>query len=214
VATISTKTSHPKTNNLDRGFTLIEILIVIGLIAAIFLLGLPKIGGLFRMNLNKASREIASVVRESYNSSLMSGKAYRIVWDLKARTYWAEAGPRNLLLDTEESKEKEKQRARYRKKGEVEEQGPAFSMDKTVTRKKKSLPSGIAFHQIFTDQGKDPIIEGTAYTHIFPHGVTERTIIQLTDDQKAEMSLVLSAVLGTTHLERRFMTMKEGYEEP
>ena len=40
-----------------------------------------------------------------------------------------------------------------------------FQMDKSVTRKKLSLPTGVTFEDIKTQQSEEPITEGKAYTH-------------------------------------------------
>src|SRR6478735_6037205 len=51
----------------SRGYTLVELLVVIALIALISVFSLPNISSIFKLSLNTATRELASVVKEAYN---------------------------------------------------------------------------------------------------------------------------------------------------
>src|SRR2546423_1613625 len=97
----------------DSGFTLIEVLVVVAIIALISAISIPTIGTYFQVSLNSATREIASTIKESFNSAVITGKIYRLVFDIKEQQYWVESGPATALLDTAESKEKEERRRRF-----------------------------------------------------------------------------------------------------
>lgn len=191
----------------DRGFTLVELLVVVALIALVTVLALPGVSSYFKVSLNSATRELASVIKESYNSAVMTGNVHRLVYDLKKNEYWVEVGPPTVLLDTAESAEREERRKRFRKASEKEPPS-GFSIAKGVTRKKQPLPRGVQFEDIITQQSKDPIKEGTAYTHFFPHGLTERTIIHLKDQSNHQISLVISSLIGRTKLIGRYVTQE------
>ena len=179
------------------GFTLIELLVVIALISLISVFALPSVSSFFRLSLNTATREIASNVKEAYNATLMGGQIHRLVFDLKEQKYWVESGPAGVLLDTAESKEKEDRRKRLGLKP-LEDTQSAFSMDRTVTAKKLSLPRGVEFKDVITEQNKDPITEGQASAHIFVNGLMERAIIHLQDSSKNQVTLLLTPLLGRT----------------
>jgi prepilin-type N-terminal cleavage/methylation domain-containing protein len=202
--------SRPTTS--ERGFTLIELLVVVALIMLISLFALPSISSYFGVSLNSAARDLATTMKEAYNATVVTGKVHRLVFNLKDNTYWAEVGPATALLDTKESKEKEERHKRFAK-ASAEAPPSGFSMDTSVTRKKISLPRGTIFEDVITQQGKDPITEGSAYSHIFPNGLTEQTIIHLTDSSKHHVTLVISALIGRTDMYDRYLNREEAFNE-
>jgi prepilin-type N-terminal cleavage/methylation domain-containing protein len=200
----------PHYNSSSRGFTLIELLVVVALIALISAMVMPSVSSYFQVSLNSATRDIASIVKESYNSTVLTGRVYRVVYDFKKAQYWSESGPPNVLLDTEASKKKAEDRARHSRSDEApQDSSSSFSMDKTITRKKMDLPRGVTFEDVLTEQSKDPIKEGTAYTHFFPQGMTEQTIVHLVDSSNHHVSLVIAPLVGKSDVYDRYVTSEE-----
>ncbi len=185
------------------GFTLIELMIVVALIALISAVTLPSLSSQMRISMNSATRELAGLIKETYNASQMTGKVHRIAYDLKKQEFWVESGPLGTLLETEESRTKAERRRRFMKEEDIEKEANSsgFALDKAITRKKLSLPRGVEFIDLTTEADlQNPIKTGMAYTHFFPHGLAEQTVIHLTDSSKNKSTLVISAVLGRTRL--------------
>ncbi|OFZ53490.1 MAG: hypothetical protein A2428_08025 [Bdellovibrionales bacterium RIFOXYC1_FULL_54_43] len=180
---------------------------IIGMMTVV---ALPTLTSYFQLSLNSAAREIATTIKEAYNSTVITGKVHRMAYDLKKNTYWVESGPTTALLDTKETLERDQRRKRFMR----EEEKPAspFSIEKSVTRKKLSLPRGVVFEDLVTQESPEPITEGIVYSHFFPHGLTERTIIHLKDESKHRISLVISPLVGQTDLYERYMTRAEIFE--
>ncbi len=195
-----------------RGFTLFEVMIVIALIGLISIFAIPTVSSYFRISLNTVARQIATVIKDAYNSTVVSGNVNRLVYDLEGHKYWVEQGPPTTMLDTAETKEKEERRKRFG--GEEAEKRPSgFGLNKIVTRKKISLPTGVMFEDVVTQQSKDPLINGTAYTHFFPHGIVERTIIHLKDSADHHFSLVISPITGRTELYENYIDAKKAFAQ-
>lgn len=184
-------------DNTRAAFTLVELLVVVALIGLIAFFSLPTISSMMKVSISSATRELASTIKEAYNSSVVTGKVHRLAYDLEKNQFWVESGPSTLLMDTSESKEKEARRKKFAKPGE-EKPKSVFSLEKSVTRNKLSLPRGVTFEDVVTEQTQEPISKGLAYTHFFPHGQTEQTIIHIIDAEKHQASLVISTLIGKT----------------
>ena len=184
-------------------------MIVVAIIAMVSALAIPSITSYFQVSLTSASRQIAGTIKETYNATVITGQVHRLAYDLKESTYWVETGPNNVLLDTKESKERE---ARKKRIGHNEKPvASPFNLDKTVTRKKVSLPSGVTFEDVMTQASTEAITEGMAYSHFFPHGMIEQTIIHLTDKSKHKVSLVILPIIGNTDMYERYLTREEAF---
>ena len=193
-----------------RGFTLIEILVVIALAAIITAFVIPSVSSYFQVSINSATREIGTTVKEAYNSTVLTGRVYRITYDLKKNQYWVESGPPNVLLDTAATLKKAEEDSMHHS-DEGKPKPDSFSMDRTVTRSKVSLPRGVTFEDVITQQSATPIKSGLAYTHFFPHGITEQTIIHLKDSSTHHASLVISPLVGNTDVYDRYISLEEAF---
>ena len=203
-------TSRPTTFN-DAGFTLIEIIVVVALIALITVIALPNISAVFKVSLKSSAREVANLTKEAYNAAVITGRVHRVVYDLGEQQYWVESGPAGLMLDTVESKEAEERRKKF--KQEDEKHTSPFGIDKTISRKKRTLPRGVEFEDVETEQSKEPIAEGLAYTHFFPHGISEQTLIHLKDTSNHRITLHVAPILGRTRFIDGHVTLKQALEE-
>jgi prepilin-type N-terminal cleavage/methylation domain-containing protein len=202
--------SHGKASHHNSGFTLLEVVVVVAIIALIAVVALPSIGSYFKVTLESAARAMASTFKEAYNNAILTGNVSRLAYDLKTEEYWVETGPANTLLDTEESRKKAENRRRFGKSSDdAAKEHSNFSIDKTVTKKKVALPRGVVFEDVISQQSKEPLTVGTAYTHVFPHGMTEQTIVHLVDESKHHVSLVFTPIGGHTDVYERYVTAKE-----
>jgi prepilin-type N-terminal cleavage/methylation domain-containing protein len=199
-----------------QGFSLIEMLVVMGLIVLIVSFALPSISSYLQVSLNAATRDLATNIKEAYNASLITGKVHRLAYDLKKNEFWVEAGPPELLpeilLDTANTIQKAERRKKLFRLSPNEGQSH-FKLEKTITRRQISLPSGVMFEDVITQKSPDPITEGKAYTHFFPSGMTEQTIIHLKDQSKHKVSLVVTPLLGKVDLYNGYMKQDEIFKK-
>ncbi len=191
--------------NSDRrcsqaGFTLIEVLIVVGLIGLVMSLAVPGIGLVMKANINNSSRELATVIRAAHDESVLKGSVYRVAFDLDRGQYWVEIGDRDFLMKTVEQTEAERKLNERRSDEDKEKHKDAFQLAQQVTKKKRNLPLGVKFNEIFTSRSKEGIKGGIAYSFVFPFGFIEKTVIHLKDDMDRETTLVVSSVTGKSRL--------------
>jgi prepilin-type N-terminal cleavage/methylation domain-containing protein len=197
-AKASTKIFPPMiwTKKPYSGFSLIEMLVVMAIIALIAATALPTVSSYFQVSIQSATREIASTVKESYYAAVLSGKVHRLAYDLENQTFWTESSKRFVLIHTAKTLENDKRQHRFDGKKPAPEDG--FSLEVQVTKNKKALPRGVLFEDIFNEQSPENIEKGIVYTHIFPNGFTEQTLIHLKDSSNHQVSLVITPLLGMT----------------
>lgn len=193
------------------------VVALMGLIAAI---AVPSVSNVFKISLGSTTRDLATTVRYSYNAAMMTKKVHRLVYDMKNQRYWVEVGPQNLLMDTEDTKARAARASKFGSKLTEEEEkrkkegDPAFAIATYVTRKKTDLPRGVEFEDVKTEQQKDPYTEGVVYTHFFPHGIIEQTVIHLKDTSNHHSTLVIAPTVGRTKVIERFVPAEEALLEP
>ena len=188
----------------SSGFTLLELMIVVAILGLVGLVIIPNIGSTFRFSVQSSAREIATLIKDTSNSAQITGKVHRLVYDLKEQKYWVESTSEMTLLKSEESMAVEKEEAK--KNG-------GFHQESSLTKNKKTLPIGVKFKDIYTEQSEEPITEGLAYTHIFPQGLSEKSLIHLTDNSKNDVSLIVTNLLGRCTIEGRYMEYKEVFKK-
>jgi len=196
------------------GFSLLELLIVVGILGLVGLIAVPSISNTFRFSVQSSARELATLIKDASNSAQITGKVHRIAYDLKNDQYWVESSSEATLLKSDESKEKEKERRSiFSKDPEEEKKNGGFHQESLLTKKKRSLPIGVKFKDVYTEQADEPISQGMAYTHIFPQGMTEKTLVHLEDTAKNSVSLVVLNLLGRCQVEGREIEAKEIFKK-
>lgn len=200
----------PTSRNRGNGFTLIEILIVIALIGLIMSVAVPNITLALKVNISNTSRELATTIKAAYDESVLRGTVHRIAFDMEKQEYWVEQGDRDFLLSRGEQVEAERRKLDRMTEAEKKEYlKDPFSMARTITKNKKSLPTGVKFSDILNARSKDPQTSGVIYAHFFPHGFVEKLVIHLQDRYDRKNTLIVNSVNGKTRVFERFVKDEE-----
>ena len=199
----------------NAGFSLIELLIVIGILGLVGLIAIPGISNTFRFSVQSTGRELATLIKDASNSAQVSGKVHRLVYDLKNQQYWVESSSENTLMKSDESIQAERDRPRslFSKADPEEKKNSGFRQEPLLTKKKRSLAIGVRFKDVYTEQSETPVTEGIAYTHIFPQGMSEKSLVHLEDTSKNEITLTVSNLLGRCSVEGRYIDAKEYFKK-
>lgn len=189
-----------------RGFTLIEVMIVIAIMAALVAIGaskmLKKEG-----NVKPVARHLTVLVKEIRNHAKLFNSTYRLCLRLDEgqESYWVEKAGGIVLLDPAKMEEERKNPA---KKPEEGAPPPMFQVDKSMLKKEKTLPKNLHFAGVETANTTQPITSGVAYIHFFPEGMMEAAAIQITD-KKNTWTLVFNPLTGQADIMNKAVTLKE-----
>jgi general secretion pathway protein H len=95
--------SRPSRRARQGGFTLIEIMIVLAIIALVGSLGIRGFRALSRSDLRSSATNLAGAMRFLFDRASTTGKVHRLVLDLEKGRYWAEVSDDKFFIprDTE-----------------------------------------------------------------------------------------------------------------
>ena len=77
----------------SAGFSLLELLIVLGLIGSIAAIIVPNLGFSFTSQMQAGLRDFTSTVRATFDNAVLTGRVQRLVLIPKTGTYWTEVAP-------------------------------------------------------------------------------------------------------------------------
>jgi len=194
------------------GFTLIEVILVVAIIAVVVTGASFGVGALTRTRLRSASFKVMSAAQYAYNRSITHGTTTRLQFDFEKNTMAVEETETPVTIANYEQLESdtggavdpwEIARARIEK---PLERAPAristFSPITTLSGKpiKRYQPQpigdGIVIHALLTPRDSQPRTAGEAGAYFFPGGVTEHTVIQLKDASETIYSVEIHPLTG------------------
>ena len=163
-----------------RGFTLLEILMVIALLGILSTAVLPSFSRIFRVSVASSVRRYSALVRYTYDQAVLSGRLHRIVLNLDTQKWIVEvADPGALPVD----------------KAAVGLQVEGMSGNERVVEE----PSFKKIKGSFVDQvppgvkivavqgwrlGREPITKGEVAIYAFPNGYMDEATVILAESGK------------------------------
>ncbi|OQW52837.1 MAG: hypothetical protein A4S09_08310 [Proteobacteria bacterium SG_bin7] len=197
----------------SRGFTLIEILIVMGLIAFIILMGVRKLQNP-NTTLKQAVKQIATMSRELHVRSKLSGVTFRLAFEMNGKKsadrVWVEASTQKITFPSEkELKEKRDRRS------DPEKDKSLFSIDKRIgSHGVRELPSNLKIRRIEYAQLENAVSGGMGYVHYLPEGVVEEAAIHIaTEDDALKWTIAIHPLTGRVDLVNGDVPLKEFKEQ-
>ncbi len=190
----------------SKGFTLIEMMIVLVIVGAVVTFALPKINGR-ENNIKSVARRISVLSRSVHNAARLSGRTYRIVFqmgDKNKQLYWVEASTSQGALvepmSTEESRET----------GDNKEKRTSnFEIDYTIMKQPSELPGGLIFEDIELASQEKKATQGKAYIHYLPQGFTDEAAVHIGDGKELHWTLRVHPLTGQMETIGRYFTLKD-----
>jgi prepilin-type N-terminal cleavage/methylation domain-containing protein len=172
-----------------RGFTVIELLLVIVILAMLATSIIPKVTAIFRVSVKSSVRRFSSIVKQTYDQAVLTGKIHRIVLKLGTKEDpaqgWtvesAESGalpsdPKRVGLQIEGKREEDRPTIE-----------PAFKEAKEALA--AEMPRGVRIVSVETQRLGDGVKadSGTVNLYAFPNGLLDRATVTFAEIGKEEM---------------------------
>jgi general secretion pathway protein H len=162
------------------GFTFLEIVIVLFILGLLLLLTYPKVQSLTEDGLQKASRHLVNRIQHVYYETISTRKIHRLRYDLQSNKYWVD----------------------------IQGSEGVMEIDTANVQKGNPLPQGVVFQDIVTlRQGK--VTEGQAFTHFYPLGLAEKTVIHLADRHQRVTTLDVNPLTGRVKIYEGYVEIKK-----
>lgn len=181
----------------ERGFSLIEVLIVIALVALMTTVGIPSLNNAFRTSNDSYARRMAVSLREARDRAMLTDKLIRFRVDFEKQETWFEEAPSTYLRAKASDK---KFNEREKEEMDKKEQN-AFRMVTELSAEKQKLPNGLKVISIDHPRFKSPITEGVADIYFYANGSTDGAKIFFETDEGVKQKIILHPVTGQSKLE-------------
>lgn len=153
----------------DKGFTLIELIVVIALISLFLVFAIPKLGEVSESNLRRDIRHIIGAISYLHDEAIMKRREFRLNYNIAMGEYWAT---------------------------EIVKEGPIGEVKKFENTfiKKNRLSDNIRFRDIMVPGHQGAVEE--FFTYFYPTGWVEKTIIHLQQGEDKYYTLIVMPLTG------------------
>lgn len=195
----------------QNGFSLIEIMIVLGIIGGIVALMASKITSNSDRTLRKEVRYFAASIKDLRNKARMRNRTYRLVINLpenqrEKQVYWIESTSQKFLVTYDEDELKKQKEDR--KEGDPEPGG--FEVDRELSgNEPKSLPDNLFFAGVEVAAQQKEFTAGRVYIHFFPEGRVEEAAIHITNRDKLHWTLAIHPITGRVDIVTKDTKLKD-----
>ncbi|HEY4484734.1 MAG TPA: prepilin-type N-terminal cleavage/methylation domain-containing protein [Nitrospiria bacterium] len=149
-----------------RGFTFIELAVVLLILAMVSALAFPLIYKMSADDLKSSSRHLIRTIRYLNDRAATTKKLYRLNYQIDRGEYWV-----------------------------TEQTGPGlFAASETVVFRRGALPRSVRFVDVVALNQKTALGEG--HTDFYPVGRIDKTLIHLKDKNDRELTLIINPVTG------------------
>jgi general secretion pathway protein H len=192
-----------------EGFTLVELMIVLAVVALLSAAVVPTVKTITGANARQAAGELSGAARYLFDTAALRRQTCRLVLDLDERSWWAECTKdrvfqaREAISAADAAREDESLAERFPDDRDAEKRrllGKAkWGAFEDRLAKKRGLPGSAAFVDAWAEHQREPVSKGKAFVYFYPQGRAEEARIPIADGSTV-YSVVLPAFTGRAHV--------------
>jgi general secretion pathway protein H len=169
-----------------NGFTLIEIMIVMIVIAFVAAAATPALRSVTGANARQAAGELAGTMRYLFDTAAMRHQTCRLAIDIEERSWWAECTKGKAIAGEEsDSGDDDDLSSRFPDERQSEARKllakAKFGAFNDRLAKKRQLPGTVGFTDVWTQHQREPLSKGMAYIYFYPQGQAEAAQVPMED---------------------------------
>ena len=186
-----------RTPHSARGFTLIELMVVLAIVAFVAVAAAPALGSVTGATARGAAGQVAGAMRWMFDTAALRHQTCRLAFDLDHRSWWAECTVEAKPGAPPEDEDALKERFPEERTAEGRQilANGRFGEFKSREVRRRSLPGSAAFAEVWAQHQVEPASRGTAYVYFFPQGMAEAARVTVADGDNV-YTVVLHPLTG------------------
>jgi len=161
-----------------RGYTLIELIVVVLLIGLVMTLAAPRLrNALLTDDLKGVARKMVGVINNLRDEAIRGQRDYFLHLDLDANRFWVSYGS---MTDEERA---------------------------VASEEGSNLPPDIRIHDVWIKE-KGTLVEGATRIRFAMRGYTQKSAIHLSSEDGRELTLILSPFLGKVKVINKYVDLE------
>ncbi len=205
-----------RSHHRQPGFTLIEVMMVVAIIAMVMGGSAVALGALTRSKLRSASLHTVSAARFAYARAITRGTTTRLLFDFENNTLAVQESENPVTLSREDDFDEGEEgdavdpwavaQARLAEPLEpveaVDPFQPITDADGAAIKRYSAQPIGdnVKILKLITPHEREPRDRGKGAVYFFPGGITEHAVIQLTDASETVFSIEVHPLTGRSRV--------------
>lgn len=189
------------------GFSLLELMVVVLLMAGLISIAVPSIRALTGVEIKSKITELAGMSQEVYDRAQLLGLTHRIAYNLDEGTFWTEAkndkpGSHLPELGYEEIYRARLEGAKSADATEGDRFTPQFKKVEGQLGAEQTLGKKTKFHGVWTEDMSEVARSGLAFIYFFPGGYTQSAFVSISPvgEEEHAMYLSLSPLTGVPNI--------------
>lgn len=180
-AAISIDAGRPR--RTERGFTLIELGLILLIISVVVALVVPRFRDQSHAELISHSRKLATMFRFLQQEAILTGRVYRLNFDLDQQRYFVTSADADEPL------------------------GGGFRREGGVVGKNVILPPSLQIADVDVPFIGGKLYEGITFTHFYPDGYVDPTVVHLDNGQEVYTLYVPNGLTGRAYVSSGYLDL-------